>query len=71
MSALTLSEAAERAGVSPATLRRWGEQGVIPQYRGEWTPSAAAHARLVARLRQRGHSLSEIRRAGETGRLAF
>jgi adenylate cyclase len=71
VSALTLSEAAGRAGVSPATLRRWAEQGVIPQYSGEWTPSAAAHARIVARLRERGHSLAEIRRAGETGRLAF
>jgi adenylate cyclase len=68
---LSLSEAAARAGVSAATLRRWAEQGVIPQYRGEWTPSAAAHARIVARLRDRGHSLEEIRRAGESGRLAF
>ena len=71
MSPLSLSEAAARAGVSPATLRRWAEQGVIPQYRGEWTPAVAAHARIVARLRERGHSLEEIRRAGETGRLAF
>ncbi|MDX6697977.1 MAG: adenylate cyclase [Solirubrobacteraceae bacterium] len=71
MTTLSLSEAAARAGVSAATLRRWAEQGVIPQYRGEWTPSAAAHARIVARLRDRGHSLEEIRRAGESGRLAF
>jgi adenylate cyclase len=71
VSELSLSEAAARAGVTPATLRRWAQQGVIPQYDGEWTPSAAAHARIVARLRERGHSLAEIRRAGETGRLAF
>ncbi len=71
MSPLTLSEAAARAGVSPATLRRWADQGVIPQYDGAWTPSATAHARIVARLRDRGHSLDDIRRAGETGRLAF
>lgn len=71
VSTLTLSEAASRAGVSPATLRRWAQQGVIPQYSGTWTPSAAAHARIVARLRERGHALEEIKRAGESGRLAF
>jgi adenylate cyclase len=68
---LSLREAAERAGVTPATLRRWAAQGVIPQYDGKWTPAAAAHARIVARLRSRGHSLAAIRRAGQTGRLAF
>ena len=68
---MTLQEAARRAGVKPATLRRWALEGVIPQYDGEWTPAAAAHARIVSRLRRRGHSLSDIRRAGETGRLAF
>jgi adenylate cyclase len=68
---LTLAEAAREAGVSPATLRRWGEQGVIPRYRGRWTRAAAAHARIVARLRENGHSLEEIKRAGEDGRLAF
>jgi adenylate cyclase len=71
VSPLTLSEAAARAGVTPATLRRWGNDGVIPQYEGEWTPAAVAHARIVARLRERGHSLAEIREAGESGRLAF
>jgi adenylate cyclase len=68
---MTLREAAERAGVAPDTLRRWARAGVIPQYDGEWTAAAAAHARLVARLRERGHRLEEIRRAGEAGRLAF
>ena len=68
---LTLAEAAREAGVSPATLRRWGEQGVIPRYRGRWTRAAAAHARIVARLREHGHSLDEIKQAGEDGRLAF
>src|SRR3954453_7085372 len=68
---MTLSEAAARAGVTPATLRRWGNDGVIPQYDGEWTPAAVAHARIVARLRERGHSLAEIRKAGESGQLAF
>jgi adenylate cyclase len=68
---LTLAEAAREAGVSASTLRRWGEDGVIPDYRGRWTPAAAAHARIVAHLREQGHSLEEIRKAGEDGRLAF
>jgi adenylate cyclase len=68
---LTLSEAASIAGVSPATLRRWGKMGVIPDYRGRWTRAAAAHARIVARLRDQGRSLEEIKQAGEDGRLAF
>jgi adenylate cyclase len=68
---LTLAEAAREAGVSPSTLRRWGEEGVIPRYRGRWTRAAAAHARIVARLREHGHSLEEIKKAGEDGRLAF
>jgi adenylate cyclase len=68
---LTLAEAAREAGVSPSTLKRWGEQGVIPPYRGRWTHAAAAHARIVARLRDLGHSLEEIKKAGEDGRLAF
>jgi adenylate cyclase len=68
---LTLNEAARQAGVSPSTLRRWGDEGIIPEYRGRWTPAAAAHARIVARLREHGHSLEEIKKAGEDGRLAF
>jgi adenylate cyclase len=46
-------------------------QGMIPQYTGVWTPSAVRHAQVVARLRQRGHSLNEIRAATTDGRLAF
>jgi adenylate cyclase len=70
---LTLKEAAERVGVSPATLRRWADAGVIPQLDGkrEWTEPAVAHARLVARLRERGHRLDQIREAGRQGRLAY
>src|SRR5215218_8207383 len=68
---LTLSTVARRAGVTPATLKRWAESGVIPGYDGEWTPACAAHARIVARLRARGHSLQSIRAAGDAGRLAF
>jgi adenylate cyclase len=68
---LTLRDAARMAGVSPSTLRRWGELGVIPPYRGRWTRAAAAHARIVAQLRDQGHSLEELQQAGEDGRLAF
>ena len=44
---------------------------MIPQFDGTWNESAIAHARVVARLRDRGHSLQSIRRATEEGRLAF
>jgi adenylate cyclase len=68
---LSLQEASERTGVTPATLRRWARQGLIPRYDGRWSSAAVAHARIVARLRERGHSLAEIRRASDEGRLAF
>jgi adenylate cyclase len=70
MTELTLAEAAERAGVSPGTLRRWARSGVLPEFGGVWTPALAAHARIVARLRDRGHSLESIKQAGASGRLA-
>jgi adenylate cyclase len=69
---LTLSEAAARVGVTPATLRRWTREGLIPPYDGNgWTGAAVGHARTVARLRERGHSLQQIRQASEQGRLAY
>ncbi|MGI8507381.1 MAG: adenylate/guanylate cyclase domain-containing protein [Solirubrobacteraceae bacterium] len=68
---MTLAEAAARVGVQPATLRRWLGRGLIPQYDGEWTPGAVGTARVVARMRERGHSLTEIKHAIEDGRLAF
>ena len=70
---MTLQETAARAGVSPETLRRWANQGLIPPYQGDgsWSPSAVSRARLVARLRERGHSLGEIKTATREGRLAF
>ena len=70
---VTLKEAAEEAGVTPDTLRRWAKSGVIPGVNGagEWTRPAVAHARIVARLRERGHSLGDIREAAEQGRLAY
>jgi adenylate cyclase len=66
----TLAHVAARAGVSPGTVRRWTREGLIPQYDGSWTPAAAAQARIVARLRERGHSLEEIKQANERGQLA-
>jgi len=71
MDDLKLSQAAKRAGVSAGTLKRWAEQGVVPHAGDGWSPAAVATARIVARLRDRGHSLASIRRAAETGRLAF
>jgi adenylate cyclase len=68
---ISLSEAAELSGVSGSTLQRWVASRVIPLREGRWTRSAAAQARVVARLRARGHSLEELRRAVREGRLAF
>jgi adenylate cyclase len=68
---MTLAEAAQHVGVTPATLRRWARDGLIPQYDGAWTPDVVGHARIVHRMRERGHSLEQIRRATEQGRLAF
>ena len=70
---VSLKQAAEEAGVTPDTLRRWAKAGVIPGANGatSWTRPAVAHARIVARLRERGHSLDEIRQAAEDGRLAY
>ena len=71
---LTLKEVTEVAGVSADTLRRWVRSGVIPQMKGkgtaQWPVPAAGHARLVARLRERGHTLKSIRRATKEGKLA-
>jgi adenylate cyclase len=70
---VSLKEAAERVGVSLATLKRWAETGVIPEPDGDGglTPAGLAHARIAARLRERGHSLDQIRAASAEGRLAY
>ncbi len=65
------AQVAREIGTTAGTLRRWIDRGLIPHYQGTWSPAAVAHARLVARMRSRGHSLEEIRAAGESGRLAF
>jgi adenylate cyclase len=68
---ISLNDAARIAGVAPSTLQRWAGEGVIPVKGGRWTVAAAAQARVVARMRERGHSLGELRRAVRDGRLAF
>jgi adenylate cyclase len=68
---ISLSEASRRSGVSVSTLKRWAEEKVLPVRRGRWTAAAAAQARVVARMRERGHSLEDLKRAGREGRLAF
>jgi adenylate cyclase len=68
---LTLQQVAARAGVTQGTVRRWVKAGLVPQFEGVWTPAAASHVRIVARLRERGHSVQRIREASQSGKLAF
>ena len=68
---ISISEASRRSGVSASTLKRWASERVLQLRGGRWTPAAAAQARIVARMRERGHSLREIRGAVRDGRLAF
>jgi adenylate cyclase len=68
---MTTAEVARSLDVSPATLRRWIAQGIVPLREGEWTPAALAQARIVARLRKAGHSLAQLREAALSGRLAY
>jgi adenylate cyclase len=66
----TDADVARAVGVTTRTLRRWVDSGVVPKD-GAWTPAAIAHARIVARLRERGHTLRQIAAATEAGRLSF
>jgi len=68
---MTAAEAARLLDVSPATLRRWVDDGLVPLEHGEWTRTSLAQARIVARLRARGHPIDEIREATREGRLAY
>jgi adenylate cyclase len=70
---VSLRQVAQETGVTPETLRRWAKSGVIPGADGgsEWSRAALAHARIVARLRERGHPLGQIREAAQQGRLAY
>jgi adenylate cyclase len=67
----SLTDVARTLSVSPATLRRWVTEGIVPLRDGEWTPAAQAQARIVARMRARGHSLEQLRAAAKAGRLAY
>lgn len=67
----SLTDVARALDVSAATLRRWVAEGIVPLRDGEWTPAALAQARIVARMRTRGHSLAEVRGAAKEGRLAY
>jgi len=67
----SLAGVAGELGLSPSTLRRWVAVGLIDQdAAGEVTERGAAQARVVQRLRERGYSLADIRRANERGVLA-
>ncbi len=68
---LSIQEASERVGVAVSTLRRWAREGLLPRYDGRWSPAVVSHAKIVARLRDRGHWLREIRQATDEGRLAY
>ncbi|HKO39246.1 MAG TPA: adenylate/guanylate cyclase domain-containing protein [Solirubrobacterales bacterium] len=68
---ISLNEAARRSGVPVSTLKRWAEEKIVPVRKGRWTVAAAAQARVVARMRERGYSLEDLKEAGREGKLAF
>jgi len=68
---ISLTEAVRRSGVPASTLERWAEEKIVPVRGGRWTAAAAAQARVVARMRDRGYSLEDLKEAGREGRLAF
>jgi adenylate cyclase len=67
----SVTEVARSIGVSADTLRRWTREGIVPLRGDNWTPAAIAQARIVARLRDRGHSLEQVRSAAHSGQLAY
>jgi adenylate cyclase len=71
MSEPSVTEVARMLDVSADTLRRWSRDGIVPLREGRWTPAAIAQARIVARMRERGHTLAEVRAAARSGRLAY
>jgi adenylate cyclase len=67
---ISLGRASELSGVPASTLKRWAAEGIVP-VRDGWTRAAAAQARVVSRMRERGYPLEAIRDAAAAGRLAF
>jgi transposase-like protein len=49
---MSLADAAREFDVSPATLRRWVSDGLVPLADGDWTRGSLSHAR--------GQSLARI-----------
>ena len=68
---ISISEASRRSGVPVSTLKRWAGQKLLEVEGGTWTAATASQARVIHRMRERGHSLREIRGAVRDGRLAF
>jgi len=68
---ISLAEASELSGVSASTLKRWAGKRIVPVEDGRWTRAAAAQAKVVARMRERGYALEDIRDAARKGQLAF
>src|SRR5262245_1155402 len=68
---ISLTEASRIAGVSTSTLKRWASEGVVPVDDRNWTPASAAQARVIARMRERGYSIEQVKDAARGGRLAF
>ena len=57
---ISLAAAGRLAGVSTSTLRRWADDGLLPVADGKWTAAAAAQARVIARMRERGYSVDIV-----------
>src|ERR1044072_9068083 len=72
---ISLSEAARRSGVPTSTLKRWAAEKIVPVRRGgragRGAPPGRGGGGVVARMRERGCSLEDLREAGREGRLAF
>lgn len=69
MSELSAAEVARRAGITAATLRRWDESGLIPRRGRGWSQREVSHLRMLVGLRNRGHSLEELREGVRRGSL--
>lgn len=71
MTPRSIAGVAGELGLSPSTLRRWVTAGLVDvDESGALAERGAGQARVVQRLRERGYSLADIRRASERGVLA-